>query len=593
MLRKKRKSKRHFLKFCAAAHLAMFGAPAITWAQAPVIRASSLQATKPVTSAPQPLRDPSPHEPAPVVKKETLINQPPAARPAVPASPTPATQPPATLAPAPAAPNTQTQPAPGTTQAPAANNAPANPQANNNQNNTPRSRSASRNQQLGATRANFSSSPTMMGDFFGGGVSRIAGIDRREFGFVARGFILQGLPGDSNAVLGFDAGGGLPDDIFTTGVGTDTVNAPDGADSFAISEPLPPNDAPVSPGPGFLFDGGTAVYTNSANSAVQTPQAGTFADGDFWYIAYSYSNPLNGAAAPNGVVIAGPDAASRRVKISENFSPEVRNRFYTNYSFFNDVFGGLGDVSRWILGVEHVVVPGTMSIEARLPLAATYASSQQITGTEDRSFELGNPTLIGKAVLLRYDDLIWSGGLGVGAPLADDGKLMRNNEELLVIKNESVHLLPFTGLLLRATDDLFVQSYVQLDVDANGNPVYGNLAGGNLPLLGRFTDSTLMHLDVAVNRFVYRNARSSTLQAAILNAELHYTTTLQSSDRVDGNGIVVTNLSDRFDVLNATFGSHFMLGNSLVVSPAMAIPLRDGDDEQFDYEAMVQVNYLW
>jgi hypothetical protein len=45
-------------------------------------------------------------------------------------------------------------------------------------------------------------------------------------------------------------------------------------------------------------------------------------------------------------------------------------------------------------------------------------------------------------------------------------------------------------------------------------------------------------------------------------------------------------------VVNATAGLHLVLRNNLIVTPAMSVPLRDGLDEQFDYEAIVHLNYL-
>ena len=48
----------------------------------------------------------------------------------------------------------------------------------------------------------------------------------------------------------------------------------------------------------------------------------------------------------------------------------------------------------------------------------------------------------------------------------------------------------------------------------------------------------------------------------------------------------------RFDVLNLTLGVNIILNDSMTIRPAMVIPLSDGNDRQFDYEAMVQVN-IW
>jgi hypothetical protein len=138
-----------------------------------------------------------------------------------------------------------------------------------------------------------------------------------------------------------------------------------------------------------------------------------------------------------------------------------------------------------------------------------------------------------------------------------------------------------------------VQAYTQFDFDMNGNPVLANLSGGPLQGIGRFTDSSLAHADVSAHRIVYENRRAAShLKGVIANAELHYTGTLQESDRVAGDGVVVTNLKDNFNVLNGTVGAHFLVGKHLVVTPAMSVPLRDGLDEQFDYEAILQLNYL-
>lgn len=293
------------------------------------------------------------------------------------------------------------------------------------------------------------------------------------------------------------------------------------------------------------------------------------------------------------LIIAGPDVATRRVKLSENFSPVVRDRCYVNYSFFNDAFGGLGDVSRWVLGYERSVLDDLISIEVRQPMAATYGSTQQIDDPGDRSYELGNMTIVSKFVLWRQQDLIWSAGLGATIPLADDAKIMNDEETLLRIRNQSVHLLPYTGLLLRTNPDTAFQGFIQFDVDANGNDIRGDLDGGPLPKLGTFNDSALVALDASVHQTLYRQYRRSRgLQEVIGNAELHYTGTLQESDVVTGEGITINNLARNFNVLNATLSSHFLFGERLVVTPGISLPLRDGNDEQFDYEAMLQVNYF-
>ena len=441
---------------------------------------------------------------------------------------------------------------------------------------------------LGATADSFSSSPTMIGDLFGGGVSVVNSLKPITRSFHSAGTILNGS--GATADLVFEFGNGTPNDIFTqAGTGVD-ISGDGLIDQFDILEPIPPTDAPLAPGPGFRFVGGEAVYTNS--NLTTAPVDGNFNNGDFWFVKYTYESELFANGNQN-ILIAGPDVATRRTKLSENFSPEVRDRCFFNYSFFNDAFGGLGDVSRYVLGFEKVLIDDLMSFEVRLPMAGTYSSRQRVEQPGERDFELGNATLISKFVLLRSDDFTMTGGTGITVPFADDARLLQGTNELLRIENEAVHILPFTGILYRYDKLTTFQAYTQFDVDMQGNPVLANLNGGPLRGIGRFTDSTIGHADISAHRLVYDQRRStSKLKGVIANAELHYTGTLRESDTVAGEGVVVTNLKRNFNVVNGTVGAHFLVGNHVVVTPALSVPLRDGLDEQFDYEAILQLNYL-
>lgn len=432
----------------------------------------------------------------------------------------------------------------------------------------------------GIQRGSFSAAPTMTGDLFGGGVSKVFGTQRVQFGQTLRGFILNGEPdGSANAVIGFGVGG-PPSDIFTTGLGTDT-DANTFIDEFAIVEPLPPSNAPTSPGPGFVFVGGTAVFLGT----------GAFVNDQDWDVQYSYARSIGGPHnAP--VILAGPDVATRRVKIAENFSPEVRDRAYMNYSYFNNAFGGLGDVNRWVLGLERILVEDMVSVEFRLPMATTLGSRQDINSPGARNYEIGNLTTIAKVVMLRDQSSIWTAGMGITAPLADDARLMQGSQTLLRIRNEAVNLLPFAAVLKRLSDDVAVQLYTQIDVDVNGNEISGNLAGGPLPVLGQLRDSTLMHIDASYHHVLLRQSRREMIREVIGNAELHYTGSLEKAGVVRGNGLTITDLAERFDVVNATFSSHWVLGENIVMTPGISIPLTTGMNRQFNYEAILQLNYL-
>ncbi len=134
------------------------------------------------------------------------------------------------------------------------------------------------------------------------------------------------------------------------GTGLDLAGNDGFADTFQLAEPLPPSDAPTSPGPGFTFDGGTAVYTSNVGGAT-TPQPGQYVNGSTWYLQYSYTQTLL-SPDQGGRPVPTPGVSVRRIKLSENFSPEVRDRCFASYNFFNDAYGGLGDVSRYTLGAR-------------------------------------------------------------------------------------------------------------------------------------------------------------------------------------------------------------------------------------------------
>ena len=447
----------------------------------------------------------------------------------------------------------------------------------------------------GATQGSFSQAPTMLGDFFGGGFSAFGGNANFVQTYTLPGVILNngigGGPGSPNSIIGFDVPPlGSPDDIVTTGIGTDSSG--DGqVDTFFVSEPLPTSDANRPSGPGFVFDpsSSTAVYVGSSGGTA--PIDGIYTDGEDWFISYAYTGSF-GSSDSSDIILPSPGVAVRRVKISENYSPDVRDRCYFNYSFFNDAFGGLGDVSRFTFGLERVLVDDLISLELRLPTAATYGSTQQLGGNQVRDYEVGNPTAILKAILLRTENYLWTGGLGVSLPLADDTLLRQDGIDLVRVENESVHLQPFTGLLWSPNQKWALQGLIQVDVAANGDPILSNLDRTGIRQIGVFNDSTLITADVAATRVMWTGNHNTRLRSVLANSELHYTGTVQDSDFVSDGNLTYANLADNFNILNATVGAHFVFGSGLVVTPGMSVPLRDGFDEQFDYEAILQFNWL-
>ena len=146
-----------------------------------------------------------------------------------------------------------------------------------------------------------------------------------ENAFHTQGTIISGSPGSPAAVLAFERNGGFPNDFNSVpGTGRD-VSGDTFTDTFDMTEPLPPNEVPTSPGPGYQYDGGTVTYTNS--SSLTTAQDGQFQDNQLWYAQYSFSKQLEIAAA--GAL------SVRRMYVSQNNSPIPRNRVFFDYRYFS------------------------------------------------------------------------------------------------------------------------------------------------------------------------------------------------------------------------------------------------------------------
>ena len=84
------------------------------------------------------------------------------------------------------------------------------------------------------------------------------------------------------------------------------------------------------------------------------------------------------------------------------------------------------------------------------------------------------------------------------------------------------------------------------------------------------------------------------VQRVAAMAELHYATSVTDTDVVRDGLLLVGAGTRRYDILNLTLASAFQLGDGrFSVRPGAVLPLRDGDDRQFDYEFFVQVNRVF
>lgn len=316
------------------------------------------------------------------------------------------------------------------------------------------------------------------------------------------------------------------------------------------------------------------------------------------YILLSSSDELLSSSDElSNIPIAGGD---RRFKISENMSPLPRDRVYYAFNGFQQaartVDGREIDVNRHTFGAEKTFLDRTASVEFRMPIiqGASAVQSFDFNQQNDDGVEFGNMTIIPKMILSEGDSHIVSAGLGINLPTAREGALTFTGnvaQRFLTIRNQSVHLSPFLGLLLLPGSNTYVISFAQVDFDTAGNNVT-DAAGNNL---GVYQDQNLFHFDFAVGRYLYRDD-SARLTGIAAQFEIHYSSTLQDSDQISFGGGEIFNPFNRLDLLVLTGGLNFQFWNTSWLTVGCAVPVRGSHyDRIYDinperpFDAEVQV----
>ncbi|QDU96854.1 hypothetical protein Pla8534_46760 [Lignipirellula cremea] len=282
--------------------------------------------------------------------------------------------------------------------------------------------------------------------------------------------------------------------------------------------------------------------------------------------------------------------AWRRIKTADNNSPFARDRVFATYHHFHnsaqDALGNLYSTDRYRIGMERRIFDGRSSLELRVPIFSTIGEDQDLMDPSGQAQNLGNISLSFKRQLITRQDFVFSSGVtGLFPTGADDS--FNNGVEVVSLKNESIHLLPFLSAYAQLTDNVFLNLFSQIDFDLSGNEFESSSTG----YLGSYQDQNLLLLDMQAGAWLYRNPCSRVKGIAGL-VELHYNTSLQDTDVVSStSNIMLLNTANRFDTLNLTGALHFELGRGTTLRVGAATPLRTDDDRAFDAEFFVQVNH--
>ena len=319
-----------------------------------------------------------------------------------------------------------------------------------------------------------------------------------------------------------------------------------------------------------------------AGSYSATPaMIGDFFGGTFNTFGGHFNSGMGSPEPGNTISVAGGD---RRFKVSENVSPKPQDRVFFNYNHFHnalrDVNGENQNLDRFTLGFEKTFFGGSTSFEWRLPFAGGLNSAQTVGALDTQNTELGNIAFAFKTVLKSGRDWVLTGGTTLTLPTGDDFELFNPNLDL-VVRNDAVHLAPFLGFLRNPGGKWFFQSFIQADIDLNGNDVLSTNG-----FEGVLQDQNLLFVDASLGKWLFRNNDPfARVSGVAFITELHYTTTLNDTDQVAGlqNGL------NRLDVLNATGALNVSLGRTSLRVGAAA-PLRQDEERLFDAEVIFQMN---
>lgn len=299
-----------------------------------------------------------------------------------------------------------------------------------------------------------------------------------------------------------------------------------------------------------------------------------------------------------GVPYVGPNPAAAggtvgRSKWGENVSPIPQDRVFLNYSYFNNVpisANGV-DVNRFTPGFEKTFNDGNMSFEMRMPFASTADSTFGFDGSVDSSeFEWGDLTIFLKALLYNDCTFAMSAGLGFSFPTHDPFVIATPaiGQTNVKVDNNAIHILPFVGTLWTPTENFYVQSYVQIDADMNGNNVYFDSTPGTA---GRLQDSTFLFFDVTFGYWLYHNPCGN-VRGIVPVAEFHWNRSLGRADSVADGTWQVGAGEDDISILNTVLGVNVLLHDNVVVQAGYGFPLA-GADDQFDGELRLTLNWFF
>jgi hypothetical protein len=261
--------------------------------------------------------------------------------------------------------------------------------------------------------------------------------------------------------------------------------------------------------------------------------------------------------------------AARWFKISDNDSPQPRDRTYFSFNYFYNLYGAANQfagagiqhtrIHREVWGWEFANDEGTGSIGLRLPLN-TYNAANTVPGLDGTSTDIGDLTFIFKHVLWRQTDGpdLVSAGLAVTPPTGPGSFAGSNN-----IKGfHETSLQPFCGWIW-AKERFYLQGFTAVDAPTDLN------------------DVVVLSNDLAAGYFVYNHHDGEGVSALVPTLEVHVNTPLNH------RGILgLTDKAGTPDSVDLTAGVQFEYRDHTSVGLGFDVPV--AGPRMFDFQVLFQ-----
>jgi hypothetical protein len=263
-------------------------------------------------------------------------------------------------------------------------------------------------------------------------------------------------------------------------------------------------------------------------------------------------------------------AVCHQFKISEDENPRPQDRIYFSENNYSNVlpFARLGtdirdmNVNRFTLGFEKTLFDRNASIGLRAPLNTLNVGGSDIPGVNGHFTDIGDVTVILKAVLWEDREIgnILSGGLAATFPT---GPSSFGNSGFSVGCSHKTILQPFLGYAW-LFGNAFVHGFSALDIPTDSG------------------DSTLYYQDLGIGYFLLKDRDNGRFLTAIVPTfEVHATIPLNHQGSI-------TDMAFTPDVVDLTEGVTFEIRRRCTLAIGVAEPVTG--PKPFDIEAIGQVN---